>query len=134
MDKYGKLAVEKIKANLEASKATGKTQESVSYRVEGNTLTVVGARPYFATVQTGSKPSSKLPSPEMLETIKEWMEARGMKGSPWGIAKTILKEGSNLWKAGGRKDIYSNVAEEIQNQVREEISKMGKQTVRAQWR
>jgi hypothetical protein len=63
-------------------------------------------------VETGSKKSDKNPHPDMIAKIKKWMPYRGLQGSPWGIAKNILRFGSKLWQRGGRKDIYSNVREE----------------------
>lgn len=117
LDEAGRRYVDEIRANLASTgtDATGETSASVGYEVrqEGSkiVLEVYGGRPYFPTVETGSKPSKKKPSPDMIEKIKTWAGVRGILASPWGIAKNILKFGSKLWQKGGRRNIYSNVAE-----------------------
>ena len=121
----GREAVDSIRANLTPINATSKTSNSVSYRVfkqgDKTTLQVVGTRPFFATVETGSKPSDKNPSPEMIQVRDV------PKDKVWGVAKTILKKGSKLWREGGRKDIYSNVREETIKNVMDDIKKTMKE-------
>jgi hypothetical protein len=117
LDDAGRRYVDEIRKNLASSgtDATGETSKSVGYQVytQGNRLVleVYGGRPYFPTVETGSKPSKKKPGRKMIEKIKTWADVRGILASPWAIAKNILKFGSKLWQKGGRRDIYSNVAE-----------------------
>ncbi len=129
LSKRGAEAVAKIRDNLSltGTNATMKTSNSVSHRVTfvgGNIiLEVVGARPFFPTVETGSKPSTKNPSPAMIESLTEWAQVRGKpKEAAWGIAKTILRDGSQLWQKGGRKDIYTNVREEIIERITRDIA------------
>jgi hypothetical protein len=128
LNKHGSKIVADIRANLVSSgeNTTGKTAESVTYRVESTigktTLTVVGGRKFFPTVETGSKPSTKKPSPEMIESLKEWVEKKGIEVSPWGAAVNILKHGSKLWQLGGRKDIYTNVKEQAVQPLIDEIT------------
>ena len=93
LEKRGAEAVENIRTNLAetGTSATGKTAKSVTHSVRqvGSSLvlTVVGARPFFPTVETGSKKSDKNPSPDMIESLTEWAQARGMdKGAAWPIA------------------------------------------------
>jgi len=112
----GKSAVDKIQGNLSATgtNATSETSQSVKYSVEthGNksTLTIV-AKPYFMVVETGRKATpDKKPGREMLEGIGKWLAARGKEeGMKWAVAVKINKEGTELHKKGGRKDIVSNV-------------------------
>lgn len=112
----GKSAVEKIQANLSSTgtNATSETSRSIHYSVEnqGNktTLTIV-AKPYFMVVETGRKPTpDKKPGREMIENIGRWLAARGKEESmKWAVAVKINKEGTDLYKKGGRKDIVSNV-------------------------
>lgn len=63
------------------------------------------------TVETGRGPTrnGNTGGPTLVDAIREWMSARSMTGSPYGIAKVIHDEGTRLYKAGGRKDIVSNV-------------------------
>lgn len=117
LDDAGKRYVEDIRKNLASSgtDATGETSKSVGYEVYQSggklILEVYGGRPYFPTVETGSKPSKKKPGRKMIEKISSWADVRGILASPWAIATNILKFGSKLWQKGGRRDIYSNVAE-----------------------
>lgn len=117
LNKYGNSTVEQIRSNLSSTgtNATGKTAQSLRYEVtnEGTkaTLKVIG-KPYFAVVETGRKPTPEYtkPSYEFVNSIKEWLNARGKSElSAYGIAKGIHAKGTKLFRDGGRKDIYSNV-------------------------
>lgn len=129
LTKAGKYAVEKIQGNLASSgtNATEESSESVTFSVEsqGNksTLTIT-AKPYFMVVETGRKPTpGKKPGREMLDNIGKWLTARGKEESiKWAVAVKINKEGTELFKKGGRKDIVSNVItdqfiEDIANEI-----------------
>ena len=116
LTKAGKYAVEKIQGNLASSgtNATEESSQSVMFSVEsqGNksTLTIT-AKPYFMVVETGRKPTpDKKPGRDMLDNIGKWLTARGKEESmKWAVAIKINKEGTELYKKGGRKDIVSNV-------------------------
>lgn len=112
----GETTVRKIRENLSSTgtDATGKTSRSLKYEItkEGDTVTLrVTAKPYFMVVETGRKATpDKKPSREMIDNLGEWLRARGKEeGAKWAIAIKIQKEGSDLHKKGGRKDIVSNV-------------------------
>jgi len=112
----GESVVGKIRTNLQStgSNASGKTAASLKYTVtvsgDTTTLRVVG-RPYFMTVETGRGPTvnSTPGAKTLVQAIKEWMKAKGVKGSAFGIAKAIHEKGTKLYRKGGRKDIVSNV-------------------------
>jgi len=117
LNQYGSSTVDKIRQNLASTgtNATGKTSQSLRYEVTNQgtkaTLKVMG-KPYFAVVETGRKPTPEYtkPSTEFVNSIKEWLRARGKdEKSAYGIAKSIHKRGTKLFRDGGRKDIYSNV-------------------------
>lgn len=107
--------------------ATGKTSKSLRYVIEEGTskivLEVLG-RPYFATVETGRKPTpDKKPSRAMIDNIKEWVSARGKPESAvWAIATKIQKEGTELFKKGGRTDIYTDQKETFADQLYQSIT------------
>lgn len=115
---YGNSIVAEIRQNLASSgsNATGKTSQSLRFEVKDEgfkqTLTVFG-RPYFFSVETGRKatPSYK-PSVQFVASIREWMRAKGVDESAYGIAQAIHKRGTKLHQSGGRKDIVSNVVNE----------------------
>lgn len=133
LEEAGKRYVQRIRENLASTgtDASGETSRSVGYRVyeEGNktVLVVTGGRPFFPTVETGSKKSDKNPHPDMIDKIKKWMPYRGLQGSPWGIAKNILRFGSKLWQRGGRKDIYSDVRMEAFREIPRILARVTKE-------
>lgn len=129
LDKAGKFAVSKIQDHLSSTgtNATSETSQSVVYSVErqGNksTLTVT-AKPFFMVVETGRKPTpEKKPGREMLDNIGKWLAARGKEESmKLAVAVKINKEGTELYKKGGRKDIVSNViTDQFIDELAEEI-------------
>ncbi len=115
----GASTVKRIQDNLASTgtNATSKTSRSVKYEVikeSDKTILRVTAKPYFMVVETGRKATpDKKPSREMIDNLGEWLRARGKDDSAkWAIAIKIQKEGSELHKKGGRKDIVSNVINE----------------------
>lgn len=116
LTRNGQSIVEKIRANLQetGTNATGKTSRSLRYEViqlgSKFTLKVYG-RPFFATVETGRKPTPQFtkPSAAFVESIREWAEAKGVSAPAYAIAKAIHQKGTKLYREGGRKDVVSNV-------------------------
>ncbi len=132
--KYGQSTVERIKQNIVSTgtNATGKTAKSLRYEISvvgtKTILMVIGARPYFATIETGRKatPNFTKPSVAFVASIKEWVKAKGLpEGSAYAIAKSIHKHGTKLHQAGGRQDIISNVANQglIQSITKHSLTK-----------
>lgn len=122
--KRGDEGLEAIKENLAKNglNATGKTKDSLRRESDAKSVTIF-AREFFEAMETGSKPSVKNPSPEMVESIKEWAEMRGTDAKPYAIAKSILKKGSRLWRAGGRTDIFTNVADQMTKDIADDLVK-----------
>lgn len=119
LTKAGQSAVDKIRANLASTgtDATKQTSNSVKFEVttEGDkTRLLIHAKPYFMVVETGRKATpDKKPSREMIQNIGEWLKARGKEDTmKWAVAVKIQKEGTELHKHGGRKDIVSNVIDD----------------------
>lgn len=117
LNQYGSSTVDQIKQNLSSTgtSATGKTAQSLRYEVtnEGTkaTLKVIG-KPYFMVVETGRKPTPQYtkPSEDFVQSIKQWIQAKGGDTShAYAIAKSIHKDGTKLFRDGGRQDIVSNV-------------------------
>ena len=119
-----------IRANLGATgtTATGATSQSVRYELkqEGTKFTGrVFGRPFFMTVQTGRRPTpDKKPSRQMIDNLKLWVNARGMDESAvWAIATKIQKQGTDLWRAGGRTDIVDPAVDTFVNDVAQDFLK-----------
>lgn len=117
LSSYGQSTVAQIQANLSATgtNASGKTSRSLRFEVrehgDKQILQVIGGRKYFMTVETGRKatPQYTKPSAAFVKSIKEWMEAKGIQGPAYAIAKSIHQKGTKLFQKGGRMDIVSNV-------------------------
>lgn len=121
--------ISKVQGNLASTgtDATKETSKSLRYEIteEGSKiiLTVFG-RPYFATVETGRKPTpDKKPSRNMIENISKWVAVRGKPESMvWAIAVSINKKGTDLWRKGGRTDIYTDEKENFADTIFKEIT------------
>ena len=101
LNDYGELIVEAIIQSLSDADrvATGRTADSVSYRVEGSTLTVEG-RDSIMTLEYGRSPTGQGTgsgggaSGSFFQQIVEWVEAKGIEtGAAWAIYKKINEEG-----------------------------------------
>lgn len=124
LNQYGRQITDDIRPKVPV--ATGKTRQSLKYQVKEQgtkiALTITG-RPFFMTVETGRKPTpEKNPSPQMVKNIREWMQATGKEGSPYGLAKAIQLKGTKLWRQGGKKDVVSNVINEsLINRINKDV-------------
>ena len=112
--------------------ASGKTAASMAVMVSGNIGELVG-RKAFGTLETGRRgtkdnPSAKVPR-NFHNIIYDWMQAKGVHAEPmpyktsrphkyseqergdrtmaYFIARTIRREGTRLYREGGRDDVYS---------------------------
>lgn len=124
-----------IRANLlsTGTNASGRTSESLEVVVEGDVGILYG-RQAFGTVETGRK-GGKVPA-GFRQIIYQWMQDKGVHADVTGnrsqrsadmsmayhIAKKIAREGSKLYRDGGRNDIYSNVLPLTIERVRKEVT------------
>jgi len=132
LNQYGVIGVEVLKQAVATVEATGKTAQSIRYEVESSgtkdRLMLIG-RAYFELIEKGRRPTTKGPSPEMIEFLTDYARARGMdkpKSAAWAIAKTINKEGDRTYRAGGRL-VYSpeltKFVEDLTDVLAKEFSK-----------
>lgn len=125
LNKAGQSAVALIRANMVSTgtNATGKSSQSLRFEVvEDGTKTILRilGKEFFAVVETGRKatPQYDKPSKEFVASIREWAKAKGLpEGSAYGIARSIHKKGTSLFRQGGRQDIYSNVQRSMIDQI-----------------
>ena len=109
--------------------ASGKTRDGIKVEVtedmNGATATMYG-RPYFASLETGSKPWTKQykhPPKPFVDTISEWMSDKGITGvSAYLVARKIMREGSSLYRSGGRDDIFTPAMSEVEQKISDRIS------------
>lgn len=118
----------RIKQALESVEATGKTIKSVGFEVKSedkfDILRIYG-RQFIELLESGRRPTSKNPSPEMIELLTDYARARGMDKpdkAAWGIAKKINKEGDKTYRSGGRI-VYSEVLAKFVEELKEACKK-----------
>lgn len=116
----------RINLGRTGTNATNKTSQSLRVQInqEGSKIKMqLYGRPFFMTVQTGRKPTpDKKPSREMVDNIREWMDARGMdETKAWAVATNINKKGTKLWRQGGREDILDPAVDQFVNDVSQEL-------------
>jgi len=120
--------INNIRANLGSTgtNATLRTSQSLRIEVKNDGLKVnmkLFGRAFFNTVETGRRPTpDKKPSKEFIENLKPWMAARGIdEKQVWAIATKINKQGTKLWKAGGREDIFQPAVDTFVNNVSQQL-------------
>lgn len=108
-------------------KASGRTMASLRVEVTEEQGVLWGRSP-FGTLETGRK-AGKVPM-GFTAVIRQWMKDKGIKGEPipyktnrphkytpqergdmqlsFFIARKIKRQGTSLFRKGGRSDIYSN--------------------------
>src|SRR5687767_10111072 len=116
------------RSNISATgqNATGETANSLRVQVtqEGNKYRMqLFGRPFFRTIETGRRPTpDKKPSREMIDNIRAWCDARGINESAaWAIATKINKQGTYLWRQGGRQDVITPAIDVFLNDVSAEL-------------
>lgn len=120
----------RIAANIQdaGQNTTGATIASMKTTVEKDAFGFTGrltGRPFFGALETGSRPwrvqylkrkkdgSTYPAAPKFfIDIIRDWMDAKGVAGSPFLVATKIMTQGSKLYREGGREDIYTNEIDE----------------------
>ena len=118
-----------IKNHISAGqKASGKTIKSIQVDVGDNYGQLTG-RKFFGTLETGRKPG-KVPA-NFKDIILKWMQEKEInvpkpESFAYLVARKIRIEGTVLYRAGGRSDIYS---EEINKTIPKLVKRLGKDQV-----
>lgn len=132
----GESAVTQIRSNMAAAgqNATGKTSESLTVSATEQRLTITG-RQAFWTLERGRGPG-RTPK-NFRQIIAAWIVAKGLPlqlkpikretgrdaytrallAAAGAIAWNIHKQGTKLYREGGRNDIYTPVLEELENKI-----------------
>lgn len=132
--------------------ASGRTLASIQPEVKGNIGILWGREP-FGTLETGRGPTQERANPPIRldEIIYQWAIDKGIHIDPmpykrrpsdrwqpkyssaheralvsfsYAVAKKIHKEGTVLFRQGGRADIYSNEIPETIKRVEERLGKL----------
>lgn len=118
LERFGKESVDLIRFNMNnaGQSATGQTALSIESNTPKETKVIVDAPAYIYVLETGRKPGKMPP----VSKIESWIEARGVSfektvnSSAWAISVTIAKEGTKLFRQGGRRDIITPVVNDEQ--------------------
>lgn len=113
---------DEIVGNYEKSgeKTTGKTGEEFEVKMYENGGRLLGAS-YVYVLESGRGETKKGGDGSVRNRIKKWIKDKGvfnysnekeLESLSWAISKMIHKEGTQLFREGGRDDIYSNVLTE----------------------
>lgn len=136
------LRKEIIENHLRAKqKASGRTIQSLRVETDENSATLFG-RGFFDVLETGRK-SGKVPY-DFQTIIRKWMQDKGIKARPieyktnrphkytpqergertlaFFIARNIRKNGTTLFRAGGRQDIYSDAVTKAIKRIKERLA------------
>ncbi len=120
LDAEGKQGVLVFQKAIQPYKATGKTQASAYYRIQGKEVTTLEilARNFTQVLETGSRPAKTLvPSREMINELKPWAQSRGIpEEAVWGIAKKLLREGQKV-----NRNVYSEQMNEWADKAIDEV-------------
>ena len=129
---WAENVINQIKSNLDSTgtTASGKTKESLEYTVENGELYIYG-RQFFEGVEQG-RPAGRIPY-NMTDIIRQWMKDKGIEGqfgetesqkrsAAYLIGQFIKKNGTRLYRNGGREDIYTNVIDEELPELWEQIN------------
>lgn len=116
--------INNIRINLgrTGTNATLKTSQSLRQEITETSDTInfkLYGRAFFMTVETGRRPTpDKKPSREMIENLRPWAASRGIDESKvWAIATKIQKQGTQLWRDGGREDIVEPAVDTFVNDL-----------------
>lgn len=107
---------ERIAQNIvsSGSNASGDTIRSLFVQITGEGSVVRGVlygRPFFGALETGTKPWRNQyvhPPAFFVDIIQGWIDAKGLDLNAYLVARKIMRQGSALYREGGRTDIYSN--------------------------
>jgi len=124
---YGQIGVNVLRNSI--PNASGKTRDSIRFVVEEDENLLLIGRKYFELLEKGRGPTSKNPSPEMIENLTEYARARGMenpKSAAWAIAKKLNRDGDKTHRAGGRvlySDVMDTFTQDLAKALKEDYGK-----------
>lgn len=110
-DLKGRIAQNILNAGANATGKTIRSLEVVVSSESGSAWTgELKGRSFFGALETGTKPWAnqyKHPPRFFRELIAEWIQAKGLTLNAYLVARKIMREGSKLYREGGRDTIYS---------------------------
>lgn len=136
---WGNRVAERIKSNLDTTgtTASGRTKDSIEVVAIDGELTIYGRR-FFEGVETG-RPAGKIPY-RFQYIIRQWMSDKAIedqfgqkewqkRNAAYLIAQKIKDSGTQLYRDGGRSDIFSNVITEMLPELEEKLTFAVKESI-----
>lgn len=131
LNENGEAMVLKLRELISPKSATGKTVQSVTYKVfvdEDKSRLLLWSRPYLETLETGRGPRHSSQYEGFDQNILEWMKARGIdKGSEKKnqqfarfLTLRINRDGDRTYQMGGR-ELFSKQLDEMVNAMQKEL-------------
>ena len=129
---YGILLTEQLKdaivnkpvTKYGAVNASGDLERSITYTVEGSTLTIWG-NDYIYYLENGRKPGKRPPT----AVIKRWIQEKGIQPTDISIdslafliARKIGEEGTTIYQQGGSNLVSSIFDEALQQSIENEFA------------
>lgn len=121
----------RIAANIlnTGQSASGRTAKSLRVEATNDTGILYG-RGAFGTLETGRK-GGKVPQ-GFYQVIKQWAydkrlvfeNERERNTFAYFVARKIAREGTKLFRSGGRSDVYSSEIPQTINNIRQRIAKV----------
>lgn len=127
----GEIGVAVIKAAIDVYSATGKSADSVRYESTGNTLQIF-ARGFIEAMETGRGPRQSNQDGGFQDSMLDYMKAKGIGADLTPkrrnqlarfLVLKINREGDNLWKKGGGRDVYSSTLDKFVEQLMAAVAK-----------
>lgn len=115
---FAQSVVEGIKANIKgkqvtpfgAMHSTGHAEDSLHWRIVGNSLQIYSTWAYITVLEDGRKPGKYAPP----EVIEKWIEDKPIKTEiskkslAFLINRKLKEEGSLIWQKGGHSGVLSD--------------------------
>lgn len=102
---------------------TGKTAASLHTETTDDSGILYGAD-YFDTLETGISPfqANMYPFRPYFTGVDKWMMLRGIDGDPMFVINKHRKEGSVLFRAGGRTDVFTNKVNPLTQRIGQRLT------------
>lgn len=134
---YGILLTEKLKdaivnkpvTKYGAVNASGELERSITYTIEGSTLTIWG-NDYIYYLQNGRGPNKNQSKEALLNFagwagstfIKDWINDKGLDLNPFAVAYNLGKNGNIIYQQGGSNLVSSIFDEALQQTIENEFA------------
>jgi hypothetical protein len=135
LSKEGKKFAENVKQNIRSSgmSKSGATERSV-HEVATEDSLIVWGRKDFQNIETGTSPqeAKRLNFTQLKANIYQWSKYLPLSfennkkrySFAWNVSNKIVEFGTQLYRKGGRKDIYSNEFQPLYDSLTKEIGKV----------